>query len=465
MLKAQHSAGGAALAVTMLIAFSHVAVCTGRAAAVPPERPDVPAGTTPNSVRTFHTFDIEEVFSDHDGSVQFIELCETAGADGHHHFAGNQLRSGTNLFTYPTDLPDAATAHRSVLIATAAFAALPGAVTPDYIIPERFFEVTGDTISIFEVQTNEMVDTFVFGGSCPCDGDVNEDGVVNIVDILDVYECATGLVPPSDPQCDLADVNCDGIVDTCDMSRVTCYFYGQMECCYDNSVCGACCSDGGTFRTCEVVSADSCASPLFWGTYKGDGTVCDPWPCDATECTTDADCNDENVCTEDACVEGTCVNENLPNGTACPDELFCNGDETCYLGACQSGPPRTCDDALACTVDTCNEAEDVCLHAPAGCNNDGVCDSPCEYADNCPADCTECPCVLDQDGDGLIKIQDVLNVVTCADGETPAPPLTCDQADLNCDGEVDFCDVSRVYCGFVNHPDCCRAEFICGACC
>ncbi|UCC32087.1 MAG: EF-hand domain-containing protein, partial [Phycisphaerales bacterium] len=136
-----------------------------------------------------------------------------------------------------------------------------------------------------------------------------------------------------------------------------------------------------------------------------------------------------------------------------------------HLGVCQSGPPRTCDDALACTVDTCHEAEDVCVHTPAECNNDGVCDSPCESMDNCPADCAECPCVLDQDGDGLIKIQDVLNVVTCAEGETPAPPLTCDQADLNCDGQVDYCDASRVVCAFYGHPNCCEAEFVCGACC
>ena len=192
MLKARHSEGGAALAVTMLIAFSHVAVCTGRAAAVPPERPSVSADTAPIAVATFHTFDIEEVFSNRAGSMQYIELLETAGADGQSHFAGNQLRSNANIFTYPTDLPDPATANRSVLIATAAFAALPGAVTPDYIIPESFFEVTGDTISIFEAQTNELVHTFVFGGipqdPCPCDADVDNDGIVNFNDGISIME-------------------------------------------------------------------------------------------------------------------------------------------------------------------------------------------------------------------------------------------------------------------------------------
>jgi hypothetical protein len=131
------------------------------------------------------------------------------------------------------------------------------------------------------------------------------------------------------------------------------------------------------------------------GNYLGDGTVCDPWPCDATECTTDADCDDKNSCTADVCTEGTCVHDNLPNGTACPDELFCNGDETCHLGACQSGPPRSCDDLNPCTIDACDEVGDACVHTPIECNHDGVCDAPCENADNCMDDCSTCTAIRD----------------------------------------------------------------------
>ena len=52
-----------------------------------------------------------------------------------------------NAHTYP--FPNnlvGPTAHRWILIATQSFAALPGAPTPDYIIPEHFFDPTGDTL-------------------------------------------------------------------------------------------------------------------------------------------------------------------------------------------------------------------------------------------------------------------------------------------------------------------------------
>lgn len=299
---------------------------------------------------------------------------------------------------------------------------------------------------------------------CPCDGDVDGSGFIQIQDILFAIDCVNGVEPEPPLTCDAADVDCDGVVDLCDASRIHCQFIGMTDCCA-NTVCGACCNGGGGFDKCIVVSSAFCDMYPTDAEFLGDGTVCDPWPCDATECMTHDDCDDENFCTADVCTDGTCVHEDLPNGSACPDGLFCNGDETCQQGVCESGPPRSCDDALACTVDTCNAAEDACVHTPAECDNNGVCDSPCENADNCPGDCDECPCVLDQDGNEFIQIQDVLNVVLCADGEIPAPPLSCDEADLNCDGEVDYCDVSRVVCAFMGHPNCCEATIVCGACC
>ncbi len=303
------------------------------------------------------------------------------------------------------------------------------------------------------------------GMTCPCDGDTDGSGIIQVQDIVFVINCVNGVEPEPPQTCDDADVNCDGTVDACDASRVYCQFIGMADCCA-NTVCGACCNGGGSFDPCLEISEEFCYSVLIdEGDYLGDGTVCDPWPCDAVECTTHADCDDGRFCTEDACVEGDCVHEDLPNWTPCPDELFCNGDETCQWGVCHQGSPRTCDDGLSCTADTCNEAEDTCVHTPAECNDDSVCDSPCENADNCPGDCEGCDCVLDQDGDGLIRLTDLLNVVVCAEGDAPNPPLTCNDADLNCDGEIDYCDVSRVFCAFMGYPNCCEAEIACGACC
>src|SRR5262249_24215568 len=53
--------------------------------------------------------------------------------------------SNAHTFPFPNDLPGP-TAHRWLIIATQGFAALPGAPTPDYIMPNRFFEPTGDTL-------------------------------------------------------------------------------------------------------------------------------------------------------------------------------------------------------------------------------------------------------------------------------------------------------------------------------
>ena len=306
------------------------------------------------------------------------------------------------------------------------------------------------------------------GQVCPCDGDTDGSGFVQIQDILLVVDCVNGFEPAPPLTCATnADVDCDGVVDFCDVSRVYCQFAGMTNCCA-NTVCGACCNSGANFNDpCLVVSPAFCSSVLIVdGNYLGDGAACDPWPCDPILCSTDADCDDQNPCTTDVCLtDGTCLNESVPNGTACPDNLFCNGDETCQQGVCQLGPPRTCDDGLTCTVDACDEAADTCGHTPAACNNDGVCDSPCESASNCAGDCGACTCVLDQDGSGSIQIQDVLNVVDCAEGRTPAPGLTCENADLDCDGVIDYCDVSRVVCAFNGHPNCCDMEIVCGACC
>ncbi len=247
-------------------------------------------------------------------------------------------------------------------------------------------------------------------GQCPCEGDVNQDEVVNIIDLLHVYECAVGAVPPSDPQCDLADVNCDDIIDTCDMSRVYCYFIGLSNCC-ETTVCGACCNDGLNFQTCEVVSEDQCTGPMFVGNYLGDGIPCDPMPC---ECFEDTDCDDDNACTQDICTpDNVCESVPVPNGTACDNGLYCTVGDACLAGICSSGTPRNCDDGFLCTVDSCSEAEDECLHVPVECNHDGVCDGPCETLENCPDDCA-CTATRDLSDAGLSYCPSVAKTVHIA---------------------------------------------------
>ncbi len=108
---------------------------------------------------TFHTFVIEELYSDASGTVQFIELHEASGLNGQDLLAGHTLTSSsgatTRVYTFPTNLPNNLTANKRVLIATQAFANL-GIVTPDYIVPAPFLFPGGGTLNY------ALVDTFAY---------------------------------------------------------------------------------------------------------------------------------------------------------------------------------------------------------------------------------------------------------------------------------------------------------------
>ena len=143
-----------------------------------------------------HTWDVSEIFSSADGTVQFIELTECCGGPGEVNVGGHQVTSGSSSFIIPSNVA-APTSNRSILFATQAFADLPGAPTPDHIIVENFFSIAADTISY------TPWDTFAFGaGQLPTDG-VNSlfDGGSTGVNSPTNYAGETGsvVVPPDCP--------------------------------------------------------------------------------------------------------------------------------------------------------------------------------------------------------------------------------------------------------------------------
>jgi len=99
----------------------------------------------------FHLFRIAEVYSNADGSVQYIVLRESTGSNNENFLAGQMVRA-TNAagiaqnFAFPSNLPSSNTASRSVLIATPGFAAL-GLIAPDYTIPARFIPTEGGSLN------------------------------------------------------------------------------------------------------------------------------------------------------------------------------------------------------------------------------------------------------------------------------------------------------------------------------
>jgi len=99
---------------------------------------------------SFHLFRIEQIYSNADGTVQFIVLRESFGANGEDLWKDQMLTStggGSNKsLTFPTNLPSFSTAGRRVLIATPGFAAL-GLVTPNYTIPNGFLPLTNGTLN------------------------------------------------------------------------------------------------------------------------------------------------------------------------------------------------------------------------------------------------------------------------------------------------------------------------------
>lgn len=129
-----------------------------------------------SSQASFHLFDIQEVYSNADGSVQFIELFSSS--NGQHQLSTHSIAffigaAQTNTFTFLTDLP-VGTTNKSALIGTANLATLYG-VTPDYIIPANFFAAGAtNTINFGLGQDTVNISTLPNGGVQSLNGVVSD---------------------------------------------------------------------------------------------------------------------------------------------------------------------------------------------------------------------------------------------------------------------------------------------------
>jgi hypothetical protein len=106
---------------------------------------------------SFHTYEIIEIYSNADGTIQFVLLHEYAGQNGEDLLGGHTLTAThgayTKTYIFPHDLPSTATAGRYVLIATqgyidagAAYAEF-ASVAPDYVLPNQFLPTDGATVN------------------------------------------------------------------------------------------------------------------------------------------------------------------------------------------------------------------------------------------------------------------------------------------------------------------------------
>ncbi len=139
---------------------------------------------------TFHLWSITQLYSNADGTVQFIELKALAGGQeflGGHTITSSQ-GSTTHSFTFPSDLPGdtsettgggyyggGSTILKSMVIGTQGFAAL-GVVRPDYVVPNGFLFTSGGTLVY-----GEGADMWAYP-SLPSDGShaLNRNGTTSV---------------------------------------------------------------------------------------------------------------------------------------------------------------------------------------------------------------------------------------------------------------------------------------------
>jgi len=109
-----------------------------------------------------HLWRLTQLFSNASGTVQFAQLL--VNEDNEQGVGPFTITASGHTFNFVTNLPSATTANKWILVATSAYASLPGAAAPDYIIPSGFFATGGGTM-IYATS----VDTWNYG-AVPTDG-------------------------------------------------------------------------------------------------------------------------------------------------------------------------------------------------------------------------------------------------------------------------------------------------------
>ena len=111
----------------------------------------------------------------------------------------------------------------------------------------------------------------------------------------------------------------------------------------------------------------------------------------------------------------------------CSNNLYCDGAETCNLGNghCQLGTAPNINDNIACTVDSCDEANDRINHTSnnALCSNGLFCDGSesCSTTQGCQDSADPCSAGLTCD-----EQTDICENVVCNTGADTAPYGDCD---------------------------------------
>lgn len=141
----------------------------------------------------FHLWSIQELYTNLDGTVQFIELSTTSGnqqfVSGQTITVKDQSNTTTHTFTIPANLPGDS-ANKTFLLATAGLQSLGGPI-PDYTIPSNFLFTAGGTITFFGTNSGAYT-------ALPTNGTLSRvyPGTTNQVNSPKNFAGTTGAVVP-----------------------------------------------------------------------------------------------------------------------------------------------------------------------------------------------------------------------------------------------------------------------------
>jgi hypothetical protein len=177
----------------------------------------------------FHLWRIQEVFTNANGSVQFVEMfCPSGPFNDNEHVVGSQTLRATSDgaivdFVIPGNLDtEIPTSGQTFLLATSGYFSLAGAVQPDFTLPTNFINPNAASITL---RFAGGVDTLTFAGSLlPKNGtqslvDNNPAGTASLVTAGNTpknFAGQTGSINAAPPLAS-ADFNSSGAVNAADL--------------------------------------------------------------------------------------------------------------------------------------------------------------------------------------------------------------------------------------------------------
>ena len=268
------------------------------------------------------------------------------------------------------------------------------------------------------------------------------------------------------------DLECNDLIDctadSCDPTTGTCVHTPVDAVCDDGNACTV-------GEVCDPATGCAGGAPIDCN----DGVACTTDRCDpfTGACSHDPDhraCEPPQLCDP---VAGCIAPPPCTTAAECDDGDRCNGAETCDPAiGCHPGTPVVCRDEIECTRDACNPATGECVFTPdpAICDNGNPCDGPetCNPASGCergtPVDCDDAvPCTVDSCDPTSGRCSHAADDARCNDdvfctgvercdptaGCLPGTPPSCSDG-IGC--TTDRCDPTRDAC--ISTPDNTRCD-------